>query len=367
MANRYWVGGSGTWNSTNVTNWSTTSGGSGGASVPTSADSVFFDDNSFATDVLNITISGTVNCSSFTNGRTGTKSLVMSGDTSVVFNVYGTDFYTGLSGRGNFSAIQSDITFLNTSNCTLSGYAAVRGIKVNTAAKLTVNFTGTPAIERIFALGNSSVSLWSNTKVANLSGVNAAGQSIPQITVGTSSFPATLYIEGGTSCLNGGMTITNDTAASCKTVLTGFYGNPTLEISTASTISRLEIDPTVGGRSFTLGGPVYIGTLSRAASSLAFTLKFKTFGGMVSIANFNIEGDASTTINVESSVPGVRAKVTKTGGGTVVTNYMQVKDMQPYPDNTWISYNSTNAGNNWQWYFNNFTKPTSCLFFGSHV
>lgn len=30
MANRYWVGGSGTWNASNTTNWSTASGGAGG-------------------------------------------------------------------------------------------------------------------------------------------------------------------------------------------------------------------------------------------------------------------------------------------------------------------------------------------------
>ena len=46
MANRYWVGGSGAWDNTNTTNWSASSGGSGGASVPTSTDNVFFDSNS---------------------------------------------------------------------------------------------------------------------------------------------------------------------------------------------------------------------------------------------------------------------------------------------------------------------------------
>ena len=43
MANRYWVGGTGTWNTTNTTNWSATSGGAGGASVPVISDSVFID------------------------------------------------------------------------------------------------------------------------------------------------------------------------------------------------------------------------------------------------------------------------------------------------------------------------------------
>lgn len=43
MANRYWVGGTGTWDASTTTNWSATSGGAGGASAPTSVDDVFFD------------------------------------------------------------------------------------------------------------------------------------------------------------------------------------------------------------------------------------------------------------------------------------------------------------------------------------
>lgn len=46
MANRYWVGGSGTWASTGTTNWSASSGGASGASAPTTADAVIFDANS---------------------------------------------------------------------------------------------------------------------------------------------------------------------------------------------------------------------------------------------------------------------------------------------------------------------------------
>lgn len=46
MPDRYWVGGTGTWNTSSTTNWSATSGGASGASAPTSADNVFFDANS---------------------------------------------------------------------------------------------------------------------------------------------------------------------------------------------------------------------------------------------------------------------------------------------------------------------------------
>ena len=44
MANIYWVGGAGTWNTTSTANWANTSGGTGGTgTVPTAADNVFFD------------------------------------------------------------------------------------------------------------------------------------------------------------------------------------------------------------------------------------------------------------------------------------------------------------------------------------
>lgn len=70
MANRYWVGGTATWDGTAGSKWATTSGGAGGAAVPTSADDVFFDANS---GTGTITTSGSRDCRSFTcTGFTGT-------------------------------------------------------------------------------------------------------------------------------------------------------------------------------------------------------------------------------------------------------------------------------------------------------
>lgn len=71
MANRYWRGGTGTWDTTTTTNWSTTSGGAGGASVPTTADSVFFDQAGTYT----VTCTGALNCLDLTTSA-GTVSFV---------------------------------------------------------------------------------------------------------------------------------------------------------------------------------------------------------------------------------------------------------------------------------------------------
>jgi hypothetical protein len=59
MADRYWVGGSGTWDASDTSHWSASSGGSSGASVPTASDAVIFDANSFSGGPCVVTISGT--------------------------------------------------------------------------------------------------------------------------------------------------------------------------------------------------------------------------------------------------------------------------------------------------------------------
>jgi hypothetical protein len=65
MADRYWVGGAGTWDNSATTNWSTTSGGAGGASAPTASDNVFFNSASNATGYT-VTLATTARCLDWT-------------------------------------------------------------------------------------------------------------------------------------------------------------------------------------------------------------------------------------------------------------------------------------------------------------
>jgi hypothetical protein len=70
MANRYWVGGTATWDGTAGLKWSLTSGGVGGQAVPTTSDTVFFTNLSGANTV---TIGTGAVCSTLTmTGFTGT-------------------------------------------------------------------------------------------------------------------------------------------------------------------------------------------------------------------------------------------------------------------------------------------------------
>lgn len=108
MADRYWVGGAGTWTVSGTTNWSATSGGAGGASAPTSADDVYFDANSGSGAVA---VSGGPSCNSLTfSGYTGTTTSASS------VYVY-----------GNLSAGTTNITWLIRLSATSSGKTVYSG------------------------------------------------------------------------------------------------------------------------------------------------------------------------------------------------------------------------------------------------
>lgn len=81
MADRYWVGGTASWDGTAGTKWATTSGGTGGASVPTSVDDVFFTDLSTGTCTIATGNTGakSINCTGFTGTITGTAAISVAG------------------------------------------------------------------------------------------------------------------------------------------------------------------------------------------------------------------------------------------------------------------------------------------------
>lgn len=77
MANRFWVGGSATWDGTAGSKWATTSGGASGAAAPTTSDDVFLDAASGAVTVTLASgaVCSTLDCSGFT-GTLSHPSLV---------------------------------------------------------------------------------------------------------------------------------------------------------------------------------------------------------------------------------------------------------------------------------------------------
>lgn len=103
MADRYWVGGSATWDDTAGTKWATTSGGAGGAAVPYTSDNVYIDANSGA---VTVTTGATIYCQnlSFTSP---------SGN------------FTGTFAGANTAIITGSLTLSSSMTRTFTGYLAL--------------------------------------------------------------------------------------------------------------------------------------------------------------------------------------------------------------------------------------------------
>ena len=93
---RYWVGGTGSWSTTDTTHWSDSSGGAGGQSVPDSDDDVYFNANSNeATDAAYTVTAGgggVVNAANLSFARAGDPTtggvVTITGSTNYI-SVYG--------------------------------------------------------------------------------------------------------------------------------------------------------------------------------------------------------------------------------------------------------------------------------------
>jgi hypothetical protein len=188
MADRYWVGGAGTWNSSDTTNWSATSGGSGGASAPTSADNVFFNSSSNATAYA-VTVGLSARAQDITiAGPASGNVTITSGATSVI-ECYGswTSAATGVAFTTtngaiiNFLATTTGKT-ITTNNVTLgamgifcagvgggwtlgSAYTSTSAFTVTNGAFNTGNFamsvsglTASTTATRSVSLGSSAIS-----------------------------------------------------------------------------------------------------------------------------------------------------------------------------------------------------------------
>jgi fibronectin-binding autotransporter adhesin len=85
LADRYWVGGTANWDATAGTKWATTSGGAGGASVPTSADDVFFTNLSTGTCTIAAGNAGakSINCTGFTGTIAGATDINIAGSVTL--------------------------------------------------------------------------------------------------------------------------------------------------------------------------------------------------------------------------------------------------------------------------------------------
>jgi hypothetical protein len=111
MATYYWVGGNGTWDVATTTNWASTSGGAGGAGVPTAADDVIFNASSGAAPVVTVTAGVCRDCT-IGAPTSGTLTLAFGASTLTLARNYVCNTTISVTGTGTINL---------TGNSTFSG------------------------------------------------------------------------------------------------------------------------------------------------------------------------------------------------------------------------------------------------------
>ena len=311
MADRYWVGGAGTWDATTTTNWSDTSGGAGGASAPTSIDNVIFDSASNAT-LYTVTVGTNAVCNDLTVAGPASGNVTFSLTATSRLDPYGSMtlpasglVWTGVSGAlVTFRATTTGKT-VTTNGVTLSGtlvtFNGVGGewtlgsaitLNQNTVNTLhvisgtfntanfnvtTISLGSTGDLSRTINLGSSTIVASSTTGSINFTGTNLtfnAGTSQINITSSTGGsiigngqtfYNATFTSAGaGTSAITGANTFNDLTQTSRSGTGVRTFNlhnnqivNGTLTLGAANTsIRRIQVQSDIIGtqRTITLNG-----------------------------------------------------------------------------------------------------------------
>ena len=276
MATRYWVGGSGTWDTSSTTHWSASTGGAAGASAPVAGDTVFFDSSSSSGSYA-------VTCTS-TISRTAATTINGPASGTLTFTLGAAFSSSGALTIGNTA--QLVVFDTSTSNYTVGS----GNLTIGSGGTLTCNgSTINCAITSIFGTMNAGSSTFQGTGTLTIGsgsgGILNAGSST--MSVGTATTGITFNIfSGGT--LNGG----------------------TASISTTSTFS---VAGSIATGSHSISCKVFsvtsTGTVSAGGSitcTLASTTALSVSGGLNGVGTITCNGtNANITISGTGSLSAV--------------------------------------------------------------
>lgn len=329
MALRYWVGNSSQWDMSDTSHWADASGGTPGASVPTTTDDVIFDNNTGSTDIpLVVSLGTNVNCKSLHFGGPtvtlafqGAYAISVAGDVtlfrvtivdppasgafivtgSCTFRSYGYDACSVVI-TGGTTTLADDLWCSGSLVCSSGGVFDTAGYAVSVG-----KFRSTGA-------GASTVL---NGSVVTVTGAGAAWDFVAgALSAGTSTIKFTDASAASRSFNGGGKTYGNVWFA-------GAYGG-TLSITGSNAFSDFRSDPGLHVIQFAAGSTQSVATL--------------TLGGT--------SAGARTTLKSESNGS---AWYLSCPSGDVACEWLLLKDSHASGGATFTATSSTDGGGNSGW------------------
>lgn len=358
MATRYWVGGSGTWNASSTSNWSTTSNGSPGASAPTSVDTVVFDSSSGSGTV---TVAPGAACTVATHGAANitiqlATALTMTGGFTLTFGILDLQSYiltcnsfisnnsnarTVAFGTGKIVVTGNNTTVISCGTLTNFSYTGISNIEATYSGS-----TGTRSINIGSTGGSEARSM--NVKVSAGSDALTTPNGSVFRNFDLTGFTGTLNNNSRTiygNCLFGtGMTVTGGT-----TGITFAGTSGTQQITTNNVVLDLPLTFSGIGGTFAFQDALTQGT-TRAFTVTNGTVQLKA-GATSTVGAFTTSG--ANRKNLQSTTAGSRATLSQ-ASGTVNASYLTIQDINATGGATWnalYSSNNIDAGNNLGWNF----------------
>ena len=315
MATYYWVGGTGTWNSSNTTNWASSSGGTGGAGVPTSADSVIIDTAS-GTGTITCPNGGGAVCQDFT--VTASQAIALGGSNQQL-SVYGNLTYPS---GGSFS--QTTGTFTITFAATTTGKTITTNGK--TVGGITFNGIGggwtlgsdlssgstITLTNGSFNTGNYNITTSAFTYTAGTSATLTLGSSTINCTAGSGSWnfttPTNLTFNANTSSIsvngNTGTPFNGGGLTYYNVSMSFSFSNYTYNITGTNTFNNL-----------TLTGPSLVGV------NIVTLSANQTINGTLTVSSGT---PATSRIWLQSSVAGTARTITAAAVSLTDTDFTDI-------------------------------------------
>ena len=239
MPDRYWVGGTASWDGTAGTKWSATSGGAGGASVPTTADNVFFTNLSTGTCTIATGNTGaaSINCTGFAGTITGSAAITVAGSVTLVaamtYTHTGTMTFAGTGTLTTAGKIFSGVTVSG------AGITLTLGDALNTATRTLTVTQGTFTTNNFSVSANALSSSNSNTRTINL-GSSTVSLSTTGAAINFGN-PTNLTFNAGTSQINITGTLSPDIDAGAGQTFNNVSFTSTTNTTSSSFINGVNI------------------------------------------------------------------------------------------------------------------------------
>ncbi len=354
--NLYWVGSTGNWN--DQAHWSFSSGGAGGACIPTPYDNVFFDANSgFTAASKTVTIdAATASCRNMS--WTGAlNNPVLTGSAPNILKIYGSlTFITAMSfsftGRVYFESTAFGNT-VTTAGQLFSNAAVFEG----SGGGWTLQDAFTTSQDFAFERG----SLNTNGQTINCSWFYTSLGFPRTLTLGSSVINcvsawygnhSNMVFNAGTSTIN--MTGLNPNFEMSNTASETYYNvNFTNAGSTFFTEGIRDHPGTVQFHDVTMAGNLAINGLN-SFNNLTFaagkTYQLQSGKTQTILDHWYIQGSCTSYILLQSSLAGSFATVTKTNGQVPGFN-LHIRDIHCAGGATFNAYNSIDLGGNTGWIF----------------